>query len=86
MALGLRAAGATVAVSGRDPAKNEAIAEELGDPDAVFSLEVREEEAIERTVAGVLERFGRLDIMVNNVGLFERGSYWNSPERTGVPC
>lgn len=32
MALGLRAAGATVAVTGRDPAKNEAIAKELGEP------------------------------------------------------
>lgn len=74
MALGLRAAGATVAVTGRDPAKNETVAKELGDPDAVFSLEVRDEEAVERTVAGVLERFGRLDVMVNNAGLFRRGS------------
>ena len=74
MALGLQAAGATVAVTGRDPAKNEAIAKELGDPDAVFSLDVRDEEAIERTVAGVLQRFGRLDIMINNAELFRRGS------------
>ena len=57
MALGLRAAGATVAFTGRDPVKNEAIANELGDPGAVFSLEVRDEEAVERTMAGVLERF-----------------------------
>jgi NAD(P)-dependent dehydrogenase (short-subunit alcohol dehydrogenase family) len=52
MALGPRAAGATVAATGRDAAKNEAITKELGDPDAVFSLEVREEEAVERTEAG----------------------------------
>jgi NAD(P)-dependent dehydrogenase (short-subunit alcohol dehydrogenase family) len=52
----------------------------------VFSLEVRDEEVVERTVEGVLERFGRLDVMVNSAGLFERGSYWNSPERTGMPC
>ncbi len=68
MALAFVAAGAQVAVTGRNPEKNMRIAEELGGSGAVFVLDVREEEAVERTVAGVVERFGRLDVLVNNAG------------------
>jgi 2-deoxy-D-gluconate 3-dehydrogenase len=74
IALGLRAAGARVAVAGRNPAKNRAIADELGDPGAVFLADVRDEAAVEQTVALVMKRFGRLDILVNNAGLFRGGS------------
>ena len=81
MALGLRGAGARVAVTGRDPAKNQAIAAELGQPEAVFELDVRNEAAVERTVAGVVDRFGRLDILVNNAGLFRGGSALTESEQ-----
>jgi 2-dehydro-3-deoxy-D-gluconate 5-dehydrogenase len=73
IALGLRDAGAQVAVTGRQPEKNAAIGQELGDPLAVFTLDVRDEAAVERTVAQVAERFGRLDILVNNAGLVRGG-------------
>ena len=73
IALGLRSAGAQVAVTGRQPDKNVAIGEELGDPTAVFSLDVRDEAAVERTIARVVKRFGRLDILINNAGLFRGG-------------
>src|SRR5437868_506563 len=69
IALGLQEAGARVAVTGRDPAKNATIGQELGDPDAVFVLDVRDEEAVAMTVAHVVERFGGLDILVNNAGV-----------------
>jgi len=68
IALGLCSAGANVAVTGRNSQKNEIVAEELGDAGAVFSLDVRDEPAVERTIAQVVERFGRLDILVNNAG------------------
>jgi 2-deoxy-D-gluconate 3-dehydrogenase len=74
VALGLRNAGAQVAVTGRQPEKNDAIGRELGDPTAVFTLDVRDEDAVERTIAQVTERFGRLDILINNAGLFRGGS------------
>lgn len=77
IALGFRAAGAQVAVTGRNPEKNEAIAKELDDRSAVFSLDVRDEAAVEQIVAGVEQRFGRLDILVNNAGLFRGGSVLN---------
>jgi len=74
IALGLRAAGARIAVTGRSAEKNAAIGNELADPDSVFSLDVRDEDAVARVVAQVVERHGRLDILVNNAGLFRGGS------------
>lgn len=74
IALGLQRAGARVAVTGRDPAKNAAIGHELAEDGAVFALEVRDEAAVAATVAQVVERFGRLDILVNNAGMVQDGS------------
>ncbi len=68
VALGFQDAGARVAVTGRSPEKNAAIARELSDPAGVYALDVRDEAAVEHTVASVIERFGRLDILVNNAG------------------
>ncbi len=73
MALGLRSAGARVAVTGRNPEKNAAVAKELGDQGMALSLDVRDEEAVERTVAEVVDGFGRLDILVNNAGVVRGG-------------
>jgi len=69
----LREAGATVAVTGRDPEKNERAARALGG-DVVFPTDVRDEAAVERTVTHVVRRFGRLDVLVNNAGNFHGGS------------
>lgn len=74
IALGFRASGAQVAVTGRNALKNETIGRELDDTNAVFTIDVRDEDAVIRTVAQVVARFGRLDILVNNAGLFRGGS------------
>src|SRR6185312_11082119 len=66
IALAYREAGAQVVVTGRSPEKNQAMAQELGDPQAVLSLDVYDESAVERAIAGVQARFGRFDILVNN--------------------
>jgi 2-deoxy-D-gluconate 3-dehydrogenase len=73
MALAYRDAGAQVLVTGRNPDKNQAIGQELGDPAAVLPLEVSDEAAVERVIGQVVERFGRLDILVNNAGKARRG-------------
>jgi 2-deoxy-D-gluconate 3-dehydrogenase len=73
MALGFRAAGAQVAITGRNPEKNAMAMKELGDPKAVLPLDVRDEEAVVRTITHVCEHFGRLDILVNNAGESRRG-------------
>lgn len=69
IALGLQAAGARVAVSGRDPARNRAIADELGESGMVLPLDVRYEAAVEDAVAEVVTGFGSLDVLVNNAGV-----------------
>src|SRR5215472_4992791 len=64
IALGLRAAGARIAVTGRDPAKNAHVAAELGPESAVLGLDVRDEEAVAAAVRDIVQRFGHLDILV----------------------
>lgn len=46
-------------------------------------LDVGDEAAIERTVAGVVERFARLDILVACAGDFAGGSALDLPSPTG---
>jgi 2-deoxy-D-gluconate 3-dehydrogenase len=74
IALAYQAAGAQVVVTGRKAAKNEAMAQALGDPAAVITLDVLDEPAVERAVGGIVDRLGGLDILVNNAGQARRGS------------
>ena len=74
LARGFRDAGARVAITGRDTAKNAEAAAELGEAHAAYALDVGDEAAVKATVAQVVERFGRLDILVNNAGQFIGGS------------
>ncbi len=68
LALGLRDAGAAVAIGARRADRNAAMLAELGSDHAAFELDVTDEASIERAVAATLARFGRLDILVNNAG------------------
>lgn len=73
IALAFREAGARVVVTGRNPDKNQAMGQELGDTESVLPLDVYDEEAVERTIRLVIERFGQLDILINNAGQSRRG-------------
>ncbi len=73
MALAFREAGAQVVVTGRNPEKNQAMVRELGDPDLVLPLDVYDEPAVERAIGLVCEKFGQLNILVNNAGQARRG-------------
>lgn len=72
IALGYKEKGATVIATGRSPQKNTAVANELGEGHEVISLDVRDEEAVNQAVAGIVEEHGRLDILVNNAGIARR--------------
>ncbi len=79
-ALGLGAAmaqmlareGARVVVTDIKDAEGEAVAQAIKDDgnEAIYlNHDVAEESAWERVIAGTLERFGRLDVLVNNAGI-----------------
>jgi 2-dehydro-3-deoxy-D-gluconate 5-dehydrogenase len=72
MAHGLKESGARVVVTGRDPQKNAAVTQELHGPDVVCSMDVYDESAVEATIAKVLDRFGGVDILINNAGMGKR--------------
>ncbi|MHB1222562.1 MAG: 3-oxoacyl-[acyl-carrier-protein] reductase [Gemmatimonadaceae bacterium] len=65
----LAAAGATVAVVGRDLARATAAAEALGGTARGFACDVSDVAQAARLVTDVEAAFGRVDILVNNAGL-----------------
>src|SRR5204862_5300231 len=62
----LLARGASVAVNVRDPKRADALARELGDRAFAVAGDVTDSDAPNTIIEQVLERFGRLDILVNN--------------------
>ena len=66
---GLAALGAQVVIASRNPAHHTSLLDEARARDwkiAAIELDVREPVAVERASAQLLERFGRVDILVNN--------------------
>ena len=74
MAHGLAAAGANIAVTGRDEAKCDDAQRALGPECLVLRADISDEHAVAASVEAVVERFGRLDVLVNNAGTFGGGS------------
>ena len=64
--------GANVLLNGRTPAKLAAAAEKLGKPGrvALIPADITQPANAEMIVDAALERFGRLDVLVNNAGIF----------------
>ena len=74
MALAMRNAGAKVAIGSRRADRNAVVLEQLGPDGAAFQLDVSDETSVEKTMKGVAERYGRLDILINNAGAVNRKS------------
>lgn len=75
-ALELARAGATVALAARNQAKLAEVVTEIeaaGGKAAAFSLDVSSEEQIKAGAKAVLERFGKVEILVNNAGITRDG-------------
>jgi 2-deoxy-D-gluconate 3-dehydrogenase len=68
MAQGLAAAGAKVAIAGRDPGKNSAALKSLNGAIAL-EADLADEKACRALVEEAAKRLGRLDILVNNAGI-----------------
>jgi short-subunit dehydrogenase len=66
-------AGGRVALVARTAAKLEEVAQALGERAAAFPLDVMDFARLAELPRQVIERFGRLDVVVNNAGLHHRG-------------
>ena len=83
MAEGIAQAGATVVVAGRDAAKG---AERVGAIEhsggkAIFlPVDVMSRDSIEGLLAATLERFGRVDALVNGAGVNSAGAYFDAQD------
>src|SRR5580692_7939207 len=76
VALELARAGATVALAARNEAKlAEAVAEieAAGGHASAFALDVASEESIKAGAKAVVDRFGKVEILVNNAGITRDG-------------
>jgi NAD(P)-dependent dehydrogenase (short-subunit alcohol dehydrogenase family) len=75
----LHAKGANVALVGLEPELLEQNAQRLGDRAAWFEADVTDFDALERAVAGTVERFGGIDVAIANAGLAFVGSLATAP-------
>ena len=75
----LYAKGANVALVGLEPERLEENAARLGERAAWFEADVTDFDALERVVAGTVERFGGIDIAIANAGLAFLGALASAP-------
>lgn len=65
----LYAAGAKVAIVGRDVARAEAVAQQLGERAAGFAADISHGSQIDAAIAAAEKALGPVDILVNNAGI-----------------
>jgi NAD(P)-dependent dehydrogenase (short-subunit alcohol dehydrogenase family) len=84
----LAALGMTVVIGARDPRRGSEAAEELraagGDVHAV-TLDVTDESVVQQAARSVEQRFGRLDVLINNAGITGSGQVSPSDAVDQVP-
>ena len=84
----LASEGAKVAVVDLDKRRGEKVAAEItqaGGEAAAFVANVAVEADIAGVVAAVVERWGRIDILINNAAISETRTSWKSPRSNGTP-
>jgi NADP-dependent 3-hydroxy acid dehydrogenase YdfG len=74
--------GATVAIGDVDLARAERTAEEIGPRAAAFALDVTDPRSFEAFLEAVEERFGAMDVLVNNAGIMPLGPFVDEDDAT----
>jgi NAD(P)-dependent dehydrogenase (short-subunit alcohol dehydrogenase family) len=73
------AEGARVLVTGRDEARGEAVARDLGDGCVFVPADITDPAAVQNVVTSCVAEFGALDVLVNNAALDYNGDLLDSP-------
>jgi len=75
IAQALAAAGASVMIAARDPAKLQAAVDSLQTCGDIHGqvCDVSQQEQVDQLIAAALDRWGKIDLLVNNVGRSHRG-------------
>jgi NAD(P)-dependent dehydrogenase (short-subunit alcohol dehydrogenase family) len=68
--------GYRVVIGSRNPARGEEAARQIGESATACQLDVTDPKSIEACVSTIEERFGRLDVLVNNAGI--EGGGWST--------
>jgi len=77
-------AGHSVVATGRDAQK---VLDAIGEHDSLLtvSLDITDQAAADDAAAGAIERFGRIDVLVNNAGNFYAGTSRTSAPTSSAP-
>jgi NAD(P)-dependent dehydrogenase (short-subunit alcohol dehydrogenase family) len=70
IASALHRAGASVVLAARDEARGEAAAAELGERALFVGTDIGDDASVEACVSATVDRFGRVDILVNNAVVY----------------
>ncbi len=77
----LAADGARLFLTARNQADLDAVAAEIGAGTAVLACDLTEADGADRVAAAALDRYGRIDILVNCAGASQGGVFWDIPDQ-----
>jgi NAD(P)-dependent dehydrogenase (short-subunit alcohol dehydrogenase family) len=72
--------GYRVVIGSRDPARGDGAAHDVGERATACQLDVTDPKSIEACISTIEERFGRLDVLVNNAGIEGGGLSTNATD------
>ena len=67
--------GAKVVLCDVDPEAGEALAKELGNGSVFYKVDVTDRQAVQEWVDDVVDKFGQVDVLVNNAGITRDGLF-----------
>ena len=79
----LSAEGMKVVLAARSRGELESLAKSLSNESLVQVVDLREPDSANQVIASTIEKFGRLDLLVNNAGATKRGDFLASPMKNG---
>lgn len=71
----LSAEGMKVVLAARSKAELESVAKSLPNESLVQAIDLREPDSTDQVVTSTIEKFGKLDLLVNNAGATKRGDF-----------